>query len=110
MMETDYKEIATIPIGDVRSLRVGGRGAVTTTRGGGWFGGGFGPAGIVEEVLVATAVNALTRRWKTTVETIVDLSAGARALMMVTNEVTPRLSRYVLLRSSRASMSYKRNW
>jgi hypothetical protein len=41
--------------------------------------------------VLASALNAMTRRSSTTIETIVHLNAGARELMMLTNQITPQV-------------------
>ena len=81
--------VATITYAGVRSLSVGGRGAVTTTTGGGWIGGGFGVEGAVEGVLMATVLNSLTTRSTTTVETLVHLNAGSQSLVLLNQQLTP---------------------
>jgi hypothetical protein len=47
---------------EINSLQNGGRGDVvtTTTSGTKWAGGGFGPAGIVEGVVLSKVLNSLT--------------------------------------------------
>jgi hypothetical protein len=42
------RDVAIVRFGEVTSLNIGGRGEVTSTTGGGWIGGGFGAAGILE--------------------------------------------------------------
>jgi predicted RNA-binding Zn-ribbon protein involved in translation (DUF1610 family) len=81
--------IAQIPYAEARTLRIGGRGAVTTTSGGGWIGGGFGVKGVVEGAMMAGALNALTTNKSTTIETFINLDAGSRALMMLNTLLTP---------------------
>jgi hypothetical protein len=81
--------IATVPFRQVTSLNIGGRGEVTEKTGGGWIGGGFGTAGIVEGAALASLLNALTTRTKTTVETLVELSAGSQALIVMTAQEPP---------------------
>jgi ribosomal protein S27AE len=87
----NYRPVATVTYQGAGYLRVGGRGALTSTSGGGWFGGGFGLAGIAEGVLLATALNALTSRTTTGMETIVHFNAGGRELMMLNQLETPEL-------------------
>jgi hypothetical protein len=91
MASMDDQQIATVTYAETGFLRIGGRGAMTSTRGGGWFGGGFGPVGMAEGVLFATAMNALTRRTMTSVETIVHLNAGVRELMFLSSQETPEV-------------------
>jgi hypothetical protein len=64
------------------ALRIGGRGVLTSTTGGGWIGGGFGMEGILEGAGLAALMNALTTRTKRTVETFVELVAGPRGLIL----------------------------
>jgi phage FluMu protein Com len=85
----NYRPVATVTYQGAGYLRVGGRGALTSTTGGGWFGGGFGLAGIAEGVLLATALNALTSRTTTGMETIVHFNAGGRELMLLNEREAP---------------------
>ncbi len=87
--EQDDTPVATISYSEVRSLSVGGRGAVTTTTGGGWIGGGFGVEGAVEGAVMAQMLNKLTTRSKTTVETLVHLNAGSQDVVLLNEQVTP---------------------
>jgi hypothetical protein len=82
-----------IPYAEITHLQVGGRGALTETTGGGFIGGGFGVQGAVEGMLMASALNALTTRSRTTIETIVELAAGPRALLLVMSDEPPELLR-----------------
>jgi hypothetical protein len=68
---------------DVTSLQIAGRGDVLTTSGGGWMGGGFGPAGIVEGVALATVLNALTTINQHHIETIVHLNWNSGSLTLL---------------------------
>ncbi len=88
--------VATIPLDEVTMLQVGGPGAQSNTSGGGWSGGGFGAKGIVEGVLIAGALNALTQRTKTTIETVVTLRAGSRELSLLNSSVAPEALQVVL--------------
>jgi Predicted Zn-ribbon RNA-binding protein with a function in translation len=85
--------VASIPWSEVRTLEVSGAGAITRSTGGGVIGGGFGAKGFVEGALVATAINALTRRTSTTIETFVALNAGSRELMLLNTLLTPDILR-----------------
>jgi hypothetical protein len=79
----------TIPYGEVTSLHVGGKGSLTSTSGGGWIGGGFGVEGMIEGAAIASVMNALTTRRRTTIETLVELSAGPRALILLNETEAP---------------------
>ena len=72
---------------DVRRVEVGGAGIVSTTRGGGW--GGIGLSAIV----LAGALNALTTRTNTTIETLLSVEGGESEVVVYTNAVTPEVLR-----------------
>src|SRR5206468_1576268 len=61
--------------------------------GGGWIGGGFGVSGFLEGVALATLMNKLTTRTQTSIETLVEFSAGPRALILLTWTETPQALR-----------------
>jgi DNA-directed RNA polymerase subunit RPC12/RpoP len=85
-----YQVEATLAYDEVEFLGVGGVGATSTTTGGGWIGGGFGLEGMAAGILFASAMNLLTERTHTSVETIVHLRAtGARELVMLHSVLTP---------------------
>lgn len=92
-----YKSVAWLPYPEARLLRIAGRGALTTTRGGGWMGGGFGVGGLIEGALLAGALNAATRRTSSPIETFVHLNAGAKELMMLNSTITPDVLRSFLM-------------
>ena len=85
--------VASIPWSEVRTLEVTGAGAITKTTGGGVVGGGFGLKGFVEGALIATAINALTRRTSTTIETFMKVNAGSREVMLLNTLLTPDMLR-----------------
>jgi hypothetical protein len=74
---------------EVTSLKVGGRGLLAEISGGGWMGGGFGVGGMIEGAALAALMNAVTTRKTTTVETLIELVAGPRALLVFTDVETP---------------------
>lgn len=86
-----YQRAAALSYSDARLLRIAGRGALTSTKGGGWMGGGFGVKGMVEGALLATALNAATRKTTASIETFVHFNAGSRELMMLNTEVRPEV-------------------
>jgi hypothetical protein len=84
-----YQPVAVAEYGDVTSLQVGGRGAITT--GGGFVGGGFGLKGIVTGALLAGALNKATTR--TTIDTVIHFRAREGELVLLNTQYTPeRLS------------------
>jgi hypothetical protein len=85
----DDLPVATISYADVRSLSVGGRGATTTTKGGGWIGGGFGVQGAIEGALMAGILNKMTTRSKTSIETLIHLNAGSQDLVLLNEQMAP---------------------
>lgn len=86
---TEPSSVATVAYREIRSLSVGGPGAVTSTSGGGWIGGGYGVTGALEGAAMATFLNVLTTRTNTTIQTLVHLNAGARDLVILNQTVTP---------------------
>ena len=82
-------QVTTIPYDEVTSLQIGGRGVLNSTTGGGWIGGGFGPTGSLEGIAFASIMNALTTRKHTAIETLIEFSAGARALIVLTESEPP---------------------
>jgi uncharacterized protein (DUF983 family) len=86
----DYQQIATVPYEDAL-LRVDGRGAMSSTQGGGIIGGGFGVQGFVEGALIASAINSVTRKTTTSVETFIHLNARGREMLLFNQEVTPQV-------------------
>lgn len=64
--------LATIPMDTIEAIEIGGPG--TTSKGGGFIGGGFGLDGAVSGMLVAGVLNALTTR--TSVLTVVAVLAS----------------------------------
>lgn len=67
------------------ALRVDGPGAIS--RGGGFFGGGFGLAGAAEGMIIASVLNALTTR--TTIQTIVEVQDRTRDFIFFSDKETP---------------------
>jgi Short C-terminal domain len=65
-------------VDDLLSVEVGGPGIVQT--GGGFIGGGFGAAGMIEGMAVASALNTLTK--KTKINNIVAVLARENALVL----------------------------
>jgi hypothetical protein len=77
---------------DITSLQIGGRGDVVTRSGGGWSGGGFGPAGIIEGVALAGIMNSLTTTTTHRIETIFHLHWNSGSLSLLnTGDASPRL-------------------
>lgn len=82
---------------DVTSLQIGGRGDISTTTttssGTRWAGGGFGPAGIIEGVVLSSVLNSLTSKTKTTthhqIETIFHLNWNCGSLTLLNEEMLP---------------------
>lgn len=76
---------ARIHYAQISALEIGGPGEQTS--GGGFIGGGFGLEGMVEGMLIATALNLLTTR--STVTTVVCLRIPDGELFMQTSSATP---------------------
>jgi hypothetical protein len=69
---------ATVPYADVEVIEIGGPG--TQTRGGRFYGGGFGVQGAAEGMLIASALNLLTTRTRT--DTVICLRTSAAELFL----------------------------
>lgn len=78
-------QLFTAPLADILTLRADGPGAQTT--GGGFIGGGSGLVGAAEGMLMASALNAITRR--TSVQTFIEVHVYGRHLLWVTDKITP---------------------
>lgn len=80
-----YEVLADVPYSEVEDVEIGGPGIVRT--GGGFVGGGFGAAGAVEGMAIATVLNGLTTR--TSIKTIVRIQATRCELFLLDTSVTP---------------------
>jgi len=85
----DDGEGLVMPYTEVTEFRVDGRGAFTTTRGGGWIGGGIGAKGIIEGVAAASILNALTTQTTHHIESILYLELGRQMTFAIFNDTTP---------------------
>jgi hypothetical protein len=82
---------------DITSLQIGGRGDVVTTStkssGTRWAGGGFGPAGIVEGLVLSSVLNSLTSKTTTTtqhqIETIFHLNWNSGSVTLLNTVMLP---------------------
>ena len=90
----------TLRYGDITSLQIGGRGDVvtTTTSGTRWSGGGFGPAGIAEGIVLSKVLNYLTSRTTTRhrTETILHLTWQGGSVTLLNSELAPNQWAYAL--------------
>jgi hypothetical protein len=91
-----HGEIAAIDYPDVEAVDISGSGAITTTSNAGLIGGGFGFKGALEGIAVATAINALTHKSTTTIDTVVEFKAGSRQILMRTDNFEPAVLRIML--------------
>ena len=80
-----------IEYADVDRLEISGPGAKTTTTSAGVIGGGFGITGALKGMAAATLINALTRKTKTTIDTVVDLKAGRSEMLLRTQTFEPAM-------------------
>jgi hypothetical protein len=71
---------------DVTSIEIGGPGLVTS--GGGYIGGGLGPAGAAEGIAIAAVLNALTRR--TRITNIIQIQAANTELFFLEAKTPPQ--------------------
>lgn len=85
----DDGEGLVMPYAEVTEFRVDGRGAFTTTRGGGWVGGGIGAQGIIEGVAAASIMNALTTQTTHHIESVLYLELGRQMTFAIFNDTTP---------------------
>ena len=83
------REVATLSFQEIRGLQVTGRGELSQTTGGGFIGGGFGIGGFIKGALMAEALNAMTTRTSEWTETLLQIDAGSRQLIMHTGQATP---------------------
>jgi hypothetical protein len=78
---------------DITSLQIGGRGDVVTTKTSGtrWSGGGFGPAGIAEGLVLATVLTSLTSSTTTQhhIETIFHLHWSSGSITLLNTTLLP---------------------
>jgi hypothetical protein len=74
-----------VPFSDVTAIEIGGPGARQS--GGGFAGGGFGLAGAAEGMLIATALNLLTKR--TSIDTLICIQTTTAELFLHHSEATP---------------------
>jgi len=101
----DWKVLAEVPYSEIEDVEIGGPGLVKS--GGGFIGGGFGAAGALEGMAVASVLNALTT--KTTITTIVRVQATNCELFLLWTKTTPEQLRMELsrplgaIRAARAS-------
>ncbi|MHB8867481.1 MAG: zinc ribbon domain-containing protein [Thermoleophilia bacterium] len=79
----------TISYEEIEGLQFGGPGAVSKKSGGGWMGGGFGLAGVLEGVAVAGAMNALTSKTTLSIESIISFRWGACQLEFLHTQFAP---------------------
>jgi hypothetical protein len=94
------RAVATLMIGDMRNarpiryhdmtaLRFAGRGRVFTTEGLTWEGFGFGYRGAIKGAFQAEVLNLLTRRTRTSVESIIDFSWRTGHVALLNNVYMP---------------------
>lgn len=75
---------------DIRTLQFGGRGALTVTSRGGWVGGGFGLTGAIEGALMATALNTLSTKQTTTIESLITMEWRGGGVVLLNQTDTPQ--------------------
>lgn len=97
--------LAELPYTEIEDLEIGGPGVVKT--GGGFAGGGFGVAGAIEGMAIASVLNGLTSR--TSVKTVLRIQGTAFEIFLLNTKLTPERLRIELsrplaaIRSARAS-------
>lgn len=89
------ENVRIVPFSDVKSLRFSGPGSVTKafTKGGGFFGGGFGNVSSMGEgMLLAEALNKLSTKTTsvTTIETLVSLEWNGGGVVVRNSKLAPR--------------------
>jgi hypothetical protein len=77
-------DLVFVPYREVTTLEIGGPGA--TRSGGGFIGGGFGLEGAAEGMLIASALNALTRR--TRIDTVLCVQSTSSELFFHISDET----------------------
>jgi hypothetical protein len=91
LLKLDADE-TVVPYEDVTAFEIGGRGAQST--GGGFIGGGFGVQGAAEGMLIASALNLMSRR--TTVDTVICIQTNTAELFLHHDRATPNALRMLL--------------
>ena len=86
--------VAQIPYRDIEAVDIGGPGLVRS--GGGFSGGGFGVAGAVEGMAIATVLNVLTTQ--TAIKTIMRIQAAGCELFLLCTTTGPEALRICLSR------------
>lgn len=81
----DWNALAEVAYSEIEDVEIGGPGMVRS--GGGFVGGGFGAAGALEGMAVASVLNALTI--KTKITTIIRVQAAACELFLLWTRTTP---------------------
>jgi hypothetical protein len=89
------KPLAKVPYSQVAAVEVGGPGL--TKSGGGFVGGGFGVAGAVEGMAIASVLNALTTRVK--IKTVIRVEATQAELFFLHTLIEPEALRIELSRA-----------
>ena len=89
LMIGDVTQPTAILYEDMRALRLTGRGTLIHTSGGNWMGGGFGLAGALEGALIAGALNSLTTRTQTSLETIISFAWRQSEIVLLNTTYLP---------------------
>jgi hypothetical protein len=79
------EESPVVPYQDITAIEIGGPGK--TRSGGAFIGGGFGPAGAAEGMLIAAALNMLTTRSK--IKTVICIQTATAELFLHNDAETP---------------------
>jgi Short C-terminal domain len=77
--------LAVLPYSGIEDVEIGGPGLVSS--GGGFFGGGFGVAGAIEGMAIASVLNGLSSR--TSIKTIVRIQGTNCELFLLHTRLTP---------------------
>lgn len=85
----DTSQPVAIPYSDVTTLQFGGRGAFQERTGKTFFGGGFGPVGMLTGMAVASVLSAASTKTVDRVETIIRFGWTDGQLTMVNETQTP---------------------
>jgi hypothetical protein len=88
-----------IPLTDIDDVQIGGPGLIQT--GGGFIGGGFGAKGALEGIALASVLNTMTIR--STIETIVAVTARHASFVLLQTLLTPPAAEIRLLPLTRAA-------
>lgn len=85
----DFSNPIAVPYSDISTLQFGGRGAFQVRTGRRYYGGGFGPVGILEGMALASVMSKVSSKTVNKVETIIELGWTQGHLSLLNQRFTP---------------------